>query len=229
MCIAHAGGQSLAFRGLAEALARAGVTAAVDAIDAPGHGWATGEPLASIDELAALYLTWIPAERLAGAVLVGHSMGGYVALALALALQERGTPARALIVGATRPPHRRADYPSLTELADDDLATALIGADGAAGSEQAALFAPNLPFMRTIRADLLAFETWTAPARLLAAPLLAVGGLEDPLCRAEHMFDWAHLAAECRVDFVAAGHLFAQTAADAYAARIVTFVRSCAQ
>lgn len=79
-------------------------------------------------------------------------------------------------------------------------------------------------FRGLVRADIRAFERFTAPPTPLRSPLLAVGGLEDPLCRAEHMFDWRDHAARTFVDFLAGGHFFMQSNAGAYAACIQRFL-----
>lgn len=211
LCFPHAGGQSLAFRELA---AQLGGDIAVYAVDPPGHGWAVGPPLESIAALVDTYRRHLPPALLAGALL-GHSMGGYVALELAAS----GPAPRAVIVGATRPPHCRGEYTALSRLDDAALRTTLGDGNGDPGS--VALFDH---FRAVIRADLRAFDDYCAPARPLEAPLLAVGGLEDALCRAEHIFDWHVYADRCLVDFVEGGHLFMQAQPRAYAARIQRFL-----
>jgi len=54
------------------------------AVDLPGHGDSPGPGAASIDEYAGVVLEWMEANGLAGAVVAGHSMGGAIALQLAL-------------------------------------------------------------------------------------------------------------------------------------------------
>ncbi len=213
LCFPHAGGQSLAFRDLAAQL-RGDIS--LHAVDPPGHGWALGPPLTSITELVSLYREHLPPGLLAGALL-GHSMGGYVALELAATAP---VSPRAVIVGATRPPHRRGEYTALSQLDDAALRQTLDQGDAEA-STPAALFDHFRPI---IRADLRAFDEYQPPERPLAAPLLAVGGLEDALCRSEHVFDWHIYADRCEVDFVAGGHLFMQSQPGAYATRISRFL-----
>lgn len=214
LCFPHAGGQSLGFRELAAQLAGG---LAIYAVDPPGHGWAPGPASESIEELVTTYRAHLP-PALLGGVLLGHSMGGYVALALAAALPS---PPHAVIVGATRPPRRRADYTALSQLDDDALQATL----DVPGSPPAILFEQ---FRDVVRADLRAFDRFTAPRMPLAGPLLAVGGLDDPLCRAEHMFDWRDHATRAVVDFLPAGHFFVQSHARAYAASIQRFLAGLA-
>lgn len=63
--------------------------AEVVAPDLPGHGQSEGEPLTSIEEMAAFALDFLDALALPAVHLGGHSMGGAVALAVALARPAR--------------------------------------------------------------------------------------------------------------------------------------------
>lgn len=218
LCFPHAGGQSLAFRELA---AQLGGDVSLHAVDPPGHGWALGPALESIEAAVTGYRAHLPPSLLHG-VLLGHSMGGYVALALAAALP---TPPLAVIIGAARPPHRRRDYQPLYELDDTTLRATLDEVIGERSAAHAALFDQ---FRDLIRTDLRAFDRFRPPRSPIRSPLLAVGGLDDSLCRAEHVFDWQPYADRCTVDFVEGGHLFAQANARAYAARIERFLGSLA-
>lgn len=218
LCFPHAGGQSLAFRELAMQLSG---DVSVYAVDPPGHGWALGPCHESIESLATEYCAHLPPALLGGALL-GHSMGSYVALALAAALP---TPPRAVIVGAARPPHRRTSYTPLSELDDAALRVTLSEVMGELGAAHTAIFDQ---FRDVIRADLRAFDQFCPPPSPIRSPLLAVGGLDDSLCLAEHVFDWRVHADHCVVDFVEGGHLFVQSSARAYAARIERFLGTLA-
>lgn len=209
LCFPHAGGQSLGFRELAAHLDGL----AVLAVDPPGHGWAAGPPAETIDEVVATYQAHLPPALLDG-VLLGHSMGGYVALALAAALPS---PPRAVIVGAARPPRRRRDYALLSGLDDEALRAALTDP----GSPHGALFDQ---YRDLVRADIRAFDRHVAAPGPHRGPLLAVAGLDDPLCRAEHMHDWQAHTAHAVVDFLAGGHFFMQSSARAYAEIIQRFL-----
>jgi pimeloyl-ACP methyl ester carboxylesterase len=77
--------------------------AQVYALDLPGHGESAGPSLASIDDYAAAVLAQMRAEQLAPALVVGHSMGGAVALAVARQAPER-VQAMALIATGARLP-----------------------------------------------------------------------------------------------------------------------------
>ena len=59
------------------------------ALDLPGHGQSTGEGFRTIGEMTRAVLAWMDALSLGRAVVVGHSMGGAVALELALSAPQR--------------------------------------------------------------------------------------------------------------------------------------------
>jgi len=59
------------------------------AVDLPGHGASAGPALESIEEAAAWLLRMLDAAKVERAILIGHSMGGLVALAAAAVAPER--------------------------------------------------------------------------------------------------------------------------------------------
>lgn len=78
---------------------------AVLALDLPGHGRSEGPPVTGIAEMAAWVGRVMTTAGLAGAALVGHSMGALVALATAAAEPERVTALALLGVATTMPVH----------------------------------------------------------------------------------------------------------------------------
>lgn len=108
----YAGGSGRAYRSLGRRLTGDSVLVMVDL---PGHGPRIAEPCLRdaddvvtglLDALAAL-----PAERL---VLLGYSMGGWLAYETAARLTEAGTPPMGLIVCGTRAPQTGIGHPSVT-------------------------------------------------------------------------------------------------------------------
>jgi pimeloyl-ACP methyl ester carboxylesterase len=63
--------------------------------DLPGHGLSGGEPLHSVEEMAAFVLALMDRLDVATAVLAGHSMGGLIALEVARTAPQR---VRALVL-----------------------------------------------------------------------------------------------------------------------------------
>jgi len=72
--------------------------AEVLAPDLPGHGQSAGEPLTTIGAMADFAVAFLDTLRIARAVVAGHSMGGAVALTLAL---QAPTRVRALLLVST--------------------------------------------------------------------------------------------------------------------------------
>jgi pimeloyl-ACP methyl ester carboxylesterase len=73
----------------------------VYALDLPGHGESSGSGQQSIEAYTQSILAWMDAIELTPAVLVGHSMGGAIALTLALDAHDR-VSALALIGSGAR-------------------------------------------------------------------------------------------------------------------------------
>lgn len=83
LCLIHgSGGSSAAWR---PQLARIADTARVIALDLPGHGKSSGDGCVRIEEYAAVVREFVRRLQLEHFVIGGHSMGGAVAQAFALA------------------------------------------------------------------------------------------------------------------------------------------------
>lgn len=220
ICLPFAGGQSLVFRAFAAHLP---ADWGVWAIDPPGHGWAGGTPLDHVEAMADRYLAHLPAELLDKAVLLGHSLGGCVAFAMAERLAGSPGAPRAVILSATRPPHRASEYDSFLALDDQELLDVLIRIGGvpADWAQEPELFAQ---FREVIRADFRAFESFRLDGRRLELPVLAVGAPEDVVCRPAHLFEWTRFCPASEIEFVPGGHLFVQTQPELFAKRVASFV-----
>jgi pimeloyl-ACP methyl ester carboxylesterase len=73
----------------------------VFAVDLPAHGESPGRPAATISEYAERVLDWMRAVEMAEAVICGHSMGGAVALTMALRV-PRAAAALVLVGSSAR-------------------------------------------------------------------------------------------------------------------------------
>ncbi|WP_203292134.1 alpha/beta fold hydrolase [Maricaulis parjimensis] len=80
------------------------------AIDRPGCGWSErdGDEQARIPNQAAMIAAWLEAEGIENALLVGHSLGGAVSLALAVSHPDR-VSGLALISALVRAPEAPSD------------------------------------------------------------------------------------------------------------------------
>lgn len=91
---------------LARALAE---SMAVYQLDLPAHGRSDTLAQLSLDAMAAAVLAWLDAQALQQVVLVGHSLGGKVAMQLALRFPQRVAGlVVADIAPVSYPPHHRA-------------------------------------------------------------------------------------------------------------------------
>lgn len=221
LCLPHGGGQSLVFRELADSLPHEW---RIWGVDLPGHGWIGGSPLVDVPSMAELCVRNIPTEILRGAILFGFSFGGFVVFEIAKRLAECGTPPPGLVLNATRPPHRLADYDSFVAMNDELLLSRLIEMGGM--PEECAT-RPELfdLFKAAIRADAVAFETYTIASPLNEVPSLVLAGDDDMVYHAEHSFEWARYCPGCQVELVRGGHNFVQTQPRWVAEQLVKFAQ----
>ena len=99
----------------------------VVAVDLPGHGRSEGPPLASIGALADWVTRFLDAAKIDQAALIGHSMGGLVALETAAR-----APARGWALGLLGVADRMAVHPDLLKAArvGEEVAIRLVAAWG---------------------------------------------------------------------------------------------------
>jgi pimeloyl-ACP methyl ester carboxylesterase len=71
------------------------------AVDQPGHGRSSGDPLTSVEALADWLLALLDAAGVRQAALVGHSMGSLIALEAAARAPQRAT--RLVMIGSAYP------------------------------------------------------------------------------------------------------------------------------
>ncbi len=113
VALPYAGGSGRAFRPLREHLPD---DCALALVDLPGHGARLDEPcLRDADEVVGALgeaLDVLPRDRI---VLLGYSMGGWLAHGLAARLTDAGTPPMGLVVCGTRAPHTGIGHPSVAK------------------------------------------------------------------------------------------------------------------
>lgn len=218
VCFAHAGGGPRAFTPFAEALPN---TWRVAALEPPGRVSTAGDPVVCAKQIAALYLELLPPGFFNNAILVGHSVGGYVALALAELLRPQ---LRGLVVAASTPPTLRRTSADFATICDADLlcwAARLHDAERPSASADANQF-----WLRSLRADLVAFQRFAGVgyAALQSLPTLLCGGLNDVLCPPALFGEWSDCFPASNVRWVPGGHFFVQTHASQLAREVRSFV-----
>ncbi len=181
LCLVHgAGGSAEVWRPQLDGLAS---TARVVALDLPAHGGTGGDGGASIDDAASLVREIVQALGLAPVVIGGHSMGGAIAQAFALAAPELTAGVALIGTGA-----RLRVLPKLFDLieTDYDAAVAFITdlAPRAPASLRSAIIAQTKRTPPRILAnDFRVCDRFDVTARLgeIRAPALVVCGDEDHL------------------------------------------------
>ena len=197
--------------------------------DLPGHGRSGGTPLTSLKDMA----TWIghlmDAAKIERAALVGHSMGGAMAIEAAAAMPERITHL-AVIGSASAIPVSEALLTSArdtTEKAYDLMATwghsatARLGGNPTPGiwmtGATRATLTQNKP--GTLYQDLSACNSWTTGPAAVAAikcPTVVITGERDVMTPSKRGAELAKaIAGATHVNIPAAGHMMMAEAPDA--------------
>ena len=145
-------------------------------------------------------------------VLLGHSMGAFIAFELAHELIRLGRPApAALVVSAARAPQLDDPHPRLHDLPDDEFLAAVGRLDGTPPVvfEDEELRRLVLP---TLRADFTAVETYRHRDRPpLPCPILAYAALDDAVVTPSEMEPWSDLtSAGFELRTFPGGHFFLQ-------------------
>ncbi|NXY97490.1 amino acid adenylation domain-containing protein [Streptomyces sp. BR123] len=221
VCIPPAGGNAVNFLPLAQALPGGGP--AVHAVELPGHDpAATGaEPLAPLSEVAVQVADDIRRQGMSGVLLWGHSSGAALAVAVARLLEEAGTPARHLFIGAQllgSATERRSAAAELEQQSDAVIAARLTaggsGGTPAPGARQAertaAAYRHDCVSAHHYFADLVQ----SPPADRLATAVTVVVAADDPYTAGAALRhrDWGVLARRVELyELTDGGHHFPRT------------------
>jgi pimeloyl-ACP methyl ester carboxylesterase len=205
--------------------------------DLPGHGRSEGPALASVAAMAAWVAQLLDAAGVREAALVGHSMGGAIALEAAAALGERVTRVALLGTAAAIPVHRDlltaareqpdVAYRMMTAWAFG--ARAKMGGNPAPGlwmtGAAMALFARNAAGV--LATDLDACNAWKTgidAARKLRCPALVLLGVSDIMTPTRSGRELAGLIADSRTIIIEdCGHMIQAEAPDAVLDALIGF------
>ena len=205
---------------------------AVYALDLPGHGKSGGVGRQSVEDYAGAVLKWLKAGQLDKVVLAGHSLGGAIALSLALTAPGRAAGLVLAGAGARLKVSPEALKASRSEGAFPQAVAMLI--EGAFGP------APPARLVQAVRqrmlatrppvlhGDLLAcgrFELPEAIASVLV-PTLVIAGAADRWLPDRYVRDLAErIAGAVLVTVPGAGHFVMLEQPQAVAAAIENFLR----
>ncbi len=207
------------------------------AVDLPGHGRSEGPPLASITDHARWVGDVLDAAGLRQAALVGHSMGGAVAVEAAAGMPDRVTRVGLVGTAATIPVHRdllsaakeepERAYQMMTAWAHGTAAK--LGGNPVPGlwmtGGTLALFARNQPGV--LHTDLAACNAWKSgpeSAAKLRCPALVIMAANDIMTPPKAGRELAALVPGSRAVTVEnCGHMLPAEAPDAMLDALIDF------
>lgn len=141
----------------------------------------------------------------AGSLIIGHSLGSYVAIESACRLEAAGRPCAGLVLCSSIPPGSEvldgnpmrilADSAGLEEASDETLARVLV-AGGTVPAEimnDPELLAALLP---VIRRECKIGARYTGPQAKISCPVVAMGGLDDAAVPSASLHDWSRFTAD---------------------------------
>jgi pimeloyl-ACP methyl ester carboxylesterase len=186
--------------------------AAVYALDLPGHGRSTGTGRETIDEYAAVLVSFLDALSLPDAVVAGHSMGSAVALEMSLSHPER-IRGQVLVGGGARLRVAPAILQGILE--DFEGAVQIIidwaySPDAPADLKRSGRELMNSTSPKVMHGDLLACDAFDVMDRLgeIHTPTLVIAGTADRLTPVKYAtFLAQHVAGAESLLIENAGHM----------------------
>jgi surfactin synthase thioesterase subunit len=178
-------------------------------VELPGRGRRINEPLeVTLPALLSRVLPEVDPSPTQPFAIFGHSLGAIVGYELALRLEARGrTPAVVFASGTGSPANRdRERFAALKT--DAELRAELGRLDGTPRSvlESEELMALALPILR---ADFQLAASYVDSGRALRAPLVALGGQDDPTTSNEAIAGWRdQTSGDFSMHMLPGGHFF---------------------
>jgi pimeloyl-ACP methyl ester carboxylesterase len=233
------GGGRAMWRRTLPALAAAGFDTI--AVDLPGYGDSAQLPAGGVDAMADAVLALMDALDLAQAAVVGHSMGGMVAQAIAARASAR---LQSLVLACTSPAFGHADGDWQARFVADRLAPldagggmpalaarlvpAMVGptadADGAALAQAVMAAVPEATY-RTVLAAIVSFDR-RADLRAIAVPTLCLAGELDRTAPPKVLRGMAERIPGAEfAQIAAAGHIANVEQPAAFEAALIGFLR----
>lgn len=213
VCVPHAGAGASSF---ARWPALFGSDVRLARVQLPGREDVAGEPpLRRVaDAVLALGPAVVRLAQRGRVALYGHSMGALVVYELARALETVGVPPLHVAVSGRRAPHLPARHAPLHRLSDAEF---LDGLDRMAATTSGPAPEPRTPAqcryaLRVTRTDLELGEEYDhRPHPVLATPLSAFGGADDPVVAPHELVAWGHVTrGRFHARTLPGGHFFHQ-------------------
>jgi medium-chain acyl-[acyl-carrier-protein] hydrolase len=208
-CFPFAGGSPAVFSGWGQKL---GPEIEVQAAHPRGRGMRFRErPDVMVQGMVEDYYPVLRSQLDLPFLFYGHSLGGLIAFELTRRLEADGLPLpRALLLGASAPPHLGLIHEAIHHLPDDEFVTAL--QERYAGIPQEVLSEPELlaMFLPALKADFTAYERHQhMQAKPLQTTIRVFAGISDPGLSPQLHREWErHTRGEFSLQEVAGGHFF---------------------
>ncbi len=159
----------------------------ISAMHPPGHGSDRRAPIRRMHELVELYVkTLVPAGR--PLVLVGYSLGGLVAYAVAQALERSGIQPRAVVLSHTLPPPLWREKMFSRDAQFEEIFGRLYEAWGVDSGSRPM-------FLESARADFEVAESFDVPETRLAALTCIISSMTDEFAPGRRIAGWDALCA----------------------------------
>jgi len=179
----------------------------------PGRGSRAREtPLRSMRELATAVVDELLPRLPERFALFGHSMGAWLAHAVAVAATEAGQPPERLFVVSAPPPHLTTTaFAQVPALPDTQIVDQIIALGGAAPSDRRSILAGFDP----LRADLDACASYRPIAAKAGCPVTVIAGDQEPLCSPADLAQWRRANDDVAIRIVEGGHFLPAQRSDA--------------
>jgi len=198
----HAGSTTLAYQSFAKQLSH---KVNVSAIDYPGHLVTEPHLYTDIPSLVSWILECISPSYFENKVIVGHSMGGYVAYETALQLSRLNINVKGMIISCSSPPHcKRGIYEN--EYSDNELINKLSRSIGEL-EEIKRIVEIDINYISMLRNDLKMYEKYI-PDEVVNIPTCVIGSNADSVCNMHGLLGWKKWLKNAVVKFLKGSHLY---------------------
>lgn len=181
-------------------------SASVLAVAYPGRDTRSDvEPARSIQQIGREVSSQIARSEFASLVLVGVSLGAFVAVDVARSLEAQDLPVAGVIVCASAAPGTETPVSEYSRLPDEEFMAAVAGLDSIAGSS---ILEPSFYeiALRRLRNDFWLCAKYSAKEPLKRTGIRVLTGRDDPGLPSRLAHSWCMLSPDVKVDQLSGDH-----------------------